>query len=157
MLDWMDIVVRLGAATMIGGVLGLNRELHHKPTGVKTLGLVGLGSALAVLAVAHDPQADISRVIQGVITGIGFIGAGVILHRPAEKRVHGLTTAAAIWVTAAIGLLCGLAAWRIVGIAAPFILLVLIAGGPVEKWCHKRLGSGDDEGTPLDSDRKDVD
>ena len=69
-------MVRLGAATVIGGALGLNRELHHKSTGVKTLGLVGLGSALAVLAVADDPQADISRVIQGVITGVGFLGAG---------------------------------------------------------------------------------
>src|SRR3954453_9251045 len=93
--NWLDIIVRLGAAIVIGGVIGLNRDLHHKPTGVRTLALVALGSALAVLAVAHDPQADISRVIQGVITGVGFIGAGVILHRPTEKRVHGLTTAAA--------------------------------------------------------------
>ena len=123
MNDWLDIFIRLGAATVIGGVIGLNRDLHHKPTGVRTLALVALGSALAMLAVAHDPQADISRVIQGVITGVGFIGAGVILHRPAEKRVHGLTTAAAIWVTAAMGVLCGLAAWRILGIAAPLILL----------------------------------
>src|SRR3954451_7904991 len=135
--NWLDIIVRLGAAIVIGGVIGLNRDLHHKPTGVRTLALVALGSALAVLGVAHDPQADISRVIQGVITGVGFIGAGVILHRPDEKRVHGLTTAAAIWVTAAMGVLCGLAAWRTVGIAAPFILIVLIVGGPIEKWCHK--------------------
>jgi putative Mg2+ transporter-C (MgtC) family protein len=63
MLDWTDIVSRLGAAMAIGGALGLNRELHNKPTGLRTLGLVGLGSALAVLAVADDPQADISRVI----------------------------------------------------------------------------------------------
>src|SRR5438477_12172561 len=145
--NWLDIIVRLGAAIVIGGVIGLNRDLHHKPTGLRTLALVALGSALAVLAVAHDPQADISRVIQGVITGVGFIGAGVILHRPTNKRVHGLTTAAAIWVTAAMGVLCGLAAWRILGIAAPLILLVLIAGGPVEKWCHK-LGSGDGGNSP---------
>ena len=98
MIEWLDIIIRLGAAILIGGVIGLNRDLHHKPTGVRTLALVALGSALAVLAVAHDPQADISRVIQGVITGVGFIGAGVILHRPTDKRVHGLTTAAAIWV-----------------------------------------------------------
>jgi putative Mg2+ transporter-C (MgtC) family protein len=101
MLDWTDIVSRLGAAMAIGGALGLNRELHNKPTGLRTLGLVGLGSALAVLAVADDPQADISRVIQGVITGVGFLGAGVILHRPADNKVHGLTTAATIWVTGA--------------------------------------------------------
>jgi putative Mg2+ transporter-C (MgtC) family protein len=105
---------------------------------------------MAVLAVAQDPQADVSRVIQGVITGVGFIGARVILYRTADKRVHGLTTAAAIWVTAAMGVLCGLTAWRIVAVAAPLILALLIGGGPVEKWCHKRLGS-EDEPT-LDSD-----
>ena len=103
MNDWLDIFIRLGAATVIGGVIGLNRDLHHKPTGVRTLALVALGSALAVLAVAHDPQADISRVIQGVITGVGFIGAGVILHRPTEKTVHGLTTAAAAFGTTSYG------------------------------------------------------
>src|SRR5262245_40693302 len=153
MIGWLDIIIRLGAAILIGGVIGLNRDLHHKPTGVRTLGLVALGSALAVLAVAQDPQADISRVIQGVITGVGFIGAGVILHRPTDKRVHGLTTAAAIWVTAAMGVLCGLAAWRIVAIATPFILALLIVGGPIEKWCHKRLSSADEPTTHLDSDR----
>ena len=157
MINWLDIIIRLGAAILIGGAIGLNRDLHHKPTGVRTLGLVALGSTLAVLAVAQDPQADISRVIQGVITGVGFIGAGVILHRPTEKRVHGLTTAAAIWVTAAMGVLCGLAAWGIVGIAAPLILLLLILGGPIEKWCHKRLGPEDGPGTPLDSDRENGD
>src|SRR4051812_45282219 len=103
MIEWLDIVIRLSAATLIGGGIGLNRDLHHKPTGLRTLALVALGSALAVLAVADYPQADVSRVIQGVITGVGFIGAGVILHRPTQKRVHGLTTAAAIWVTAAYG------------------------------------------------------
>jgi putative Mg2+ transporter-C (MgtC) family protein len=103
MLIWSDILLRLGAALLIGGVVGLNRELHHKPTGLRTLSLVGLGSALAVLALAQDPQADTSRVIQGVITAVGFIGAGVILH-PATggDQVHGLTTAATIWVTAAM-------------------------------------------------------
>lgn len=140
MLDWMDIVVRLGAATMIGGVLGLNRELHHKPTGVKTLGLVGLGSALAVLAVAEDPQADISRVIQGVITGVGFLGAGVILHRQTDGKVHGLTTAATIWVTASLGVLCGIGAWRTMVVAMVLIGLLLTVGGPFEKWCRKELG-----------------
>src|SRR5438105_1946330 len=97
MLDWSDIILRLGTAMVIGGVIGLDRNLHHKPTGVRTLGLVALGSALAVLAVAQDRQAEVSRVLQGVITGVGFIGAGVILHQ--GQRVHGLTTAASIWVT----------------------------------------------------------
>ena len=155
MIDWSDIVLRLGAAILIGGAIGLNRELHHKSTGLRTLGLVALGSALAVLAVSQDAQADVSRVIQGVITGVGFIGAGVILHRPTGgKRVHGLTTAATIWVTAAMGVLCALAAWRILVVAVVLVFLLLVFGGPIEKWCHKRLGSaggvdqGDDISTP---------
>ena len=151
MLGWLDIILRLGAAMLIGSVIGLNRELHHKPTGMRTLGLVALGSALAVLAVAQDPQADVSRVIQGVITGVGFLGAGVILHRATGGRVHGLTTAATIWVTASLGVLCGLAAWRILAIAAFFILFVLIAGGPVESWCHRRLGA-DERSDPTPSE-----
>jgi putative Mg2+ transporter-C (MgtC) family protein len=141
MIDWMDIVLRLGAAMLIGAMLGLNRELHHKPTGVRTLGLVSLGSALAVLAVADDPQADVSRVIQGVITGIGFLGAGVILHRPTGGKVHGLTTAATIWVTACLGILCGLAAWRTTAVAILLTATLLTVGGPFEKWCHKCFGS----------------
>jgi putative Mg2+ transporter-C (MgtC) family protein len=143
MIGWMDIVLRLGAAMLIGAMLGLNRELHHKPTGVRTLGLVGLGSALAVLAVAEDPQADISRVIQGVITGIGFLGAGVILHRPTGGKVHGLTTAATIWVTACLGILCGIAAWRTTAVAILLTGALLTVGGPFEKWCQKRYGSAE--------------
>ena len=111
-MGWLDIVLRLGSAILIGGAIGLNRDLHHKPTGMRTLGLVALGSTLAVLGVAGDPAA-VSRVVQGIITGIGFLGAGVILHRPTGGKVHGLTTAATIWVTAAIGVLCGIAAWPI--------------------------------------------
>src|SRR6185503_3084584 len=144
MIEWMDIILRLGGAMLVGCAIGLNRELHHKSTGMRTLGLVALGSALAVMSVAQDPQADVSRVVQGVITGVGFLGAGVILHRPTGGKVHGLTTAATIWVTASLGILCGLAAWRTVAIAVLLMLFLLIAGGPLEKWCHKRLGSDDE-------------
>jgi putative Mg2+ transporter-C (MgtC) family protein len=146
MIDWLDIIVRLGAAMLIGGTIGLDRNLHHKPTGVRTLALVALGSALAVLAVAHDQQADVSRVIQGVITGVGFIGAGVILHTTTSGKVHGLTTAASIWVIATLGVLCGLAAWRLLFVAVVMVLFVLIVGGPIEKWCQKRLGSDEKPG-----------
>ena len=81
MLSWLDITFRLGAATVIGSLIGIYLELHQKPTGMRTLGLVALASAVAVLAVAKDPDADASRVIQGVVTGVGFLGAGVI-RRP---------------------------------------------------------------------------
>jgi putative Mg2+ transporter-C (MgtC) family protein len=93
MLAWSDMAFRLFAATVTGSLIGIHLELRQKPTGVLTLGLVALASAVAVLAVARDPAADASRVIQGVITGIGFLGAGVILHRGVGEVVHGLSTA----------------------------------------------------------------
>ena len=136
----MDIVLRLGAAMVIGGALGLNRELHNKPTGV-TLGLVGMGPALAVLAVADDPQAQITRVRQGVIVGIGFLGAGVIPHRDGNSEVHGLTTVATIWITAFFGILCGLAAWPTAAVAIILTAILLTLGGPFERWCHRHFGS----------------
>ena len=136
----MDIVLRLGAAMVIGGALGLNRELHNKPTGV-TLGLVGMGSALAVLAVADDPQAQITRVRQGVIVGIGFLGAGITLHRDGNSEVRRLTTAAAIWITAFFGILCGLAAWPTAAVAIILTAILLTLGGPFERWCHRHFGS----------------
>ena len=152
-MGWLDIALRLGSAMLIGGAIGLNRDLHHKPTGMRTLGLVALGSTLAVLAVAGDPAA-VSRVVQGIITGIGFLGAGVILHRPTGGKVHGLTTAASIWVTAALGVLCGMGAWPILVVGVSLVLLLLVFGGPFEKWCHKRLGSDDDEQTETRSSAK---
>jgi putative Mg2+ transporter-C (MgtC) family protein len=80
-MDIIDIVVRLGAAVVVGGALGLDRDLHGKPTGVRTLSLVALGAALAVMAVARNADINaISRVIQGILTGIGFLGAGVIMR-----------------------------------------------------------------------------
>ncbi|MGB9409617.1 MAG: MgtC/SapB family protein, partial [Pseudolabrys sp.] len=117
MLDWPDIIYRFGAAMLIGSSIGIYLELHQKPTGMRTLGLVSLASAVAVLAVAavsKNPDADASRVIQGVMAGVGFLGAGVIVHLGRGGQVvHGLSTAATIWITASLGVLCGLAAWRL--------------------------------------------
>jgi putative Mg2+ transporter-C (MgtC) family protein len=136
-LDWTDILFRLGAAAAAGMVLGLNRDLHNKPIGMRTLGLVSLGAAIVVVAtvyfqtmVAH-PDA-LSRVVQGVIqgimAGISFIGAGVILRDAKARTVEGLTTAATVWVTAALGVACGLAAWRVTAVAVVLALLLLVVG-----------------------------
>ena len=148
MLSWLDIIERLGAAVLIGSMIGLNREMHHKPTGIRTLGLVGLGSAVAVLAVASKPDADASRVIQGVITGVGFLGAGVILHGPTGVQVQGLTTAAAIWITASLGVLCGLAAWRILAVGLVLTFFLLIAVGAVERRLNRRRDSDQQSDRP---------
>ncbi len=145
MSDYADIILRLGGATLIGAAIGLNRDLHGKPIGVRTLGLVGLASAMATLAVAPsggdgiNPVDAESRVIQGVLTGIGFLGAGVIVRRNIEDRVHGLTSAACAWATACLGLVCGLAAWPIVATGVPLVFVLLIFGGPFERMCHRAL------------------
>src|SRR6266853_6471280 len=145
MTDLADVIVRLGAATLIGAAIELNRDLHGKPIGVRTLGLVGLASAMAALAVAPSGSEDVhsvdatSRVIQGVLTGIGFLGAGVIVRRSIGKGVHGLTSAACAWTTACLGLVCGLAAWPIVATGVVLVFVLLIFGGPFERMCQRWL------------------
>jgi putative Mg2+ transporter-C (MgtC) family protein len=132
----LDIALRLGAATLVGAVLGLNRDLHGKPTGVRTLGLVCLGAALAVLSVKEG--ADASRIIQGIMTGVGFLGAGVIVRNSKGQHVHGLTTAACVWVTACIGAACAVTKWQIVVVGAFLVLVILVFGGPFEKAIDRR-------------------
>ena len=131
------LVLRLSVATLVGAAIGLNRELHDKPAGLRTHALVTLGAAIVATVTLQpgagalpDPGA-IGRVIQGVLTGIGFIGAGVIL-RDMTGHVTGLTTAATIWVCAAIGILCGLGYWSMVVISLLLVLAVLVLGRFVE-------------------------
>ena len=124
----LDIALRLGAATLVGIVLGLNRDLHGKSTGVRTLGILCLGSALAVLSI-HATGSDVSRVIQGIVTGVGFLGAGVIVRSDKGKHVQGLTTAACVWVTACIGAACAVAQWQIAVMGVILVLVILMFGG----------------------------
>ena len=138
-----DVALRLGAAVAAGILIGLNRDLQNKPIGMRTLGLVALGAAVVTVAtiqvpgMAENPDA-MSRVVQGLIqgimAGISFIGAGVILRDREAHVVRGLTTAATVWVTAALGIACGLAAWRSVAIALVLALLLLVGLGKLEAW-----------------------
>jgi putative Mg2+ transporter-C (MgtC) family protein len=142
-MDALDIAIRLGAATLVGVLLGLNRDLHGKPTGVRTLGLVCLGSALAVMSIHAVTGPDAGRVIQGIVTGVGFLGAGVIIRSEKGHHVHGLTTAACVWVTACIGAACAIAQWQIVVMGIVLGLVILVLGGPFEKAIDRRwLGRG---------------
>jgi putative Mg2+ transporter-C (MgtC) family protein len=135
--DFTDIVLRLGAAVLAGAAIGVNRDLANKPIGMRTLALVALGAAVISLAgtrvegMAENPDA-LSRVVQGIIqgvmAGISFIGAGVILRDAKARTVEGLTTAATVWVTAALGVACGLAAWRVTAVAVVLALLLLVVG-----------------------------
>ena len=133
MLDWTEIVLRLGVATLAGGLIGLDRDLHGKPIGLKTLGLVGLATAMVVMLAL--PAGDVarisdaaSRVIQGILTGIGFLGAGVIVRGEHGFRVHGLTSAACTWLAACVGIACGVGQWRIVIVGLAIVSAASAAG-----------------------------
>jgi putative Mg2+ transporter-C (MgtC) family protein len=156
LLDWSEIVLRLGVATLAGGLIGLDRDLHGKPIGLKTLGLVGLATAMVV--VLTNSSGDItkisdaaSRVMQGILTGIGFLGAGVIVHAQNHFRVHGLTSAACTWLTACVGIVCGIGQWRIVVVALTLAFTLLIVGRRLERWAHRLFG-GNDVAAPKQGD-----
>jgi len=104
------ILLRLTLAALLGGLLGIEREQKGKAAGVRTHMLVAMGSALFVLISqqAGMDSSDLSRVVQGLIAGIGFLCAGTIIKGNDEEKVKGLTTAAGIWLTAAIGMACGI-------------------------------------------------
>jgi putative Mg2+ transporter-C (MgtC) family protein len=145
-MDYADILLRLGAAVLMGALIGLDRNLRGKPTGVRTLGLVALGAAMLTLAATSLVDASgrvdasaVSRVIQGLVTGIGFLGAGVITHQQSNDHVRGLTTAASIWVTAVLGILCGIGSWRIALIALALVFLLFVLGKPLERALHRRF------------------
>ncbi len=136
----IEAMWRLLLALGCGTCLGLNRDLHHKPAGVRTFSLVGVGAAMVTLAATQIATADagtVGRVIQGVLTGIGFVGAGVIFHNDKGKGVAGLTTAAAIWFTAALGVACGLGDYALVLMGLFASLLILVIGRPLERLAEK--------------------
>lgn len=121
------IVVRLLMAALLGGVLGFERERAGKVAGLRTHMLVAVGSAFFVLVPQLDDRSDaeIARVIQGVITGIGFLGGGVILKLKEREQVRGLTSAASIWLTTAIGIAVGLGRLGSALLAAIVAFLIL--------------------------------
>jgi putative Mg2+ transporter-C (MgtC) family protein len=129
-----QILLRLVAAVLFGFLIGMQRERAGKPAGVRTHMLVSLATALVVLACAgmgmqFDAQ---SRVIQGIVTGIGFIGAGSILKLSEERDIQGLTTAAGLWLTAAIGIACGVGTLGIALIASIVTVGLLALAGIIE-------------------------
>ncbi|HEV2290283.1 MAG TPA: MgtC/SapB family protein [Gemmatimonadales bacterium] len=146
-----DILLRLGAAALAGAILGINRDLRGKPAGLRTHALVTLGAAVIVIVsseLAHDAgQSDVdavSRVIQGLITGIGFLGAGVIIH--AQGEVRGLTSAATVWVAAMLGAAYGGGHWMSGTAGLALTLITLVFGGSVEGWAHRAFGTDRREG-----------
>jgi len=123
MLDYSEVALRLVFAVIAGGLIGLEREVVHKPAGVRTHMLVSLGSALFVIITLDSIPGEAARIIAGIATGVGFLGAGTIFK--AKDDVHGLTTAASIWAVAAVGLTIGLGYYVTMLISVFLILAVL--------------------------------
>ena len=139
------VVVRLLLASILGGVLGLQRERHGKEAGIRTHMLVAAGSALFVLVpMQAGMNADgLSRVLQGLLAGIGFLCAGSILKLEKEEQVKGLTTAAGIWMTAAIGMCAGLGREATAVLATVLVLGVLALEGPLNRWGLRKADKPD--------------
>jgi putative Mg2+ transporter-C (MgtC) family protein len=123
MLGLSEIAMRLVFSVIVGGLIGLEREVVHKPAGMRTHMLVCMGSALFVIIALEAFVNEVPRIMAGIATGIGFLGAGTIFK--AKDDVHGLTTAASIWAVAAVGLAVGLGYYAIMLIAVILILIVL--------------------------------
>ncbi|HIK11811.1 MAG TPA: MgtC/SapB family protein [Oscillatoriaceae cyanobacterium M33_DOE_052] len=140
-LDWQQTTLRLGVALLVGAIIGIDRQLRAKSAGLRTHMLVSLGSALFILVpiqlnVAQESADAFSRVLQGVITGVGFVGGGVILHESGSEstsKVGGVTTAAAIWIASALGIAAGCGLWLLSLAGAILSLFTLSILKKIEK------------------------
>lgn len=134
------VTIRLGVAAILGGLVGAEREWVGKAAGLRTHMMVALGAALFVLVSieAGTAAGDLTRVIQGIATGIGFIGAGTILKRADRDEIQGLTTAATIWLVGAIGIAVGAGqVWlAIVCVVSAWVILFILAG--VDRWLQRK-------------------
>lgn len=138
--DWGGMLGRVMLAMVVGAVIGGDREVAGKPAGLRTHMLVSVGSALFVMAILQmgDSTEALSRAIQGVAAGVGFLGAGEILQKRKESgkwAVKGLTSAAATWLSAALGVLAGCGLWRLCVIGGGAALLILVSA----KWFERHL------------------
>jgi len=131
-----QLVVRLLLAAFLGGVLGLQRERQGKPAGIRTHMLVAASSALIVVVSLQSGMDDdaLARVLQGLLAGVGFVCAGAILKLEQEEQVHGLTTAAGVWMTAAIGVAAGLGREMTAALSTFLVLGILALEGPIRRF-----------------------
>lgn len=138
-MEWTvlgDTLMRVGVAAFLGGLVGVERQVHGQWADLRTYMTVAMGSAIFVVAglgVAPAPWPDATRVVQGVAAGIGFIGAGTILKLKDTLEVKGLTTAGAIWLAASVGTAAGLAMYELAVAGTVVSLLVLGVVRPLEK------------------------
>ena len=135
--------LRLLVATILCGVIGIEREVRNKPAGIRTNALIGLGAALMSLvgielARSYPAVTDPSRIASIVVQGIGFLGAGTIIQ--ARGSVHGLTTAATMWVVAGIGIACGLGSYELATVTTLIVLVLLVVFGRLDARLLKEEG-----------------
>ena len=142
--DWFQIILPLGSAWLAGSLIGLERSYHGRPAGFRTHALVCIASALLMLATVHQSEwtgglpaeaitTDPTRMAQGIMTGIGFLGAGVIFQE--GLTVHGLTTAASIWITSALGIMFGVGYYLPALLTTAIVLIVL----SLFRWVEVRI------------------
>ncbi len=145
-----DIAWRLLLAAGLGAAVGLEREYHQKPAGLRTNILIALGSALFTILSLQMTQgvADTSRVAGQIVTGIGFLGGGAILR--SGDSIHGMTTAATIWVNAAIGVAAGTGQFVLAAFATALTIVVLAVLPPIELYFERRAGWPDRHRPPTD-------
>lgn len=136
-----QLVLRLLLAAVLGGLLGLQRERQGKPAGIRTHMLVAASSALIVVVPLQNGMGDdaLARVIQGLLAGVGFVCAGAILKLEREETIHGLTTAAGVWMTSAIGIAAGLGREMTAALSTLLVLGILALEAPI-----RRFGVGQD-------------
>jgi len=140
------VIIRLIAAVLLGAIIGFERERAGKAAGLRTHILVTLGTCVFVLACSvYGMSSDgLSRVIQGIVTGIGFIGAGTILKLNEERNVQGLTTAAAVWMTSAIGVAIGLGALGLALLSTILTVTILAVLGKIDYKAEKKEAAKND-------------
>ncbi len=133
--ELLHVMIRLTAAILLGAVVGYQREMAGKPAGLRTHMLVCIGTTVFIISCASVGMSSdgLSRIIQGIVTGIGFLGAGSILKLNKDHDIQGLTTAAGVWMTAAIGVAVGLGSLGVALLSTVFTLIILSVLGRLEQ------------------------
>jgi putative Mg2+ transporter-C (MgtC) family protein len=139
----LELTLRLLLAAGLGAAIGLERELRRKPAGLRTNILIAVGAALFTTLSVHfaGSGGTPDRIAAQIVTGVGFLGAGAILRSGAS--IHGMTTAATIWVNAAVGMAAGTGQYAMAAVATAITLVVLSVLAPFETWFDRRTGSND--------------
>jgi putative Mg2+ transporter-C (MgtC) family protein len=154
--DELQIALRLAVGLFLGAAVGFERELHSQPAGFRTHSVVSLGAAIFTVVSGYaftGPGADPTRIAAQIVSGIGFIGAGTILH--SRGQIRGLTTAASLWAVAGIGMAAGAGLFAVASIGTVLMLITLSILDRVEAYARRRIGLAPDNKRPPSDDEED--